>query len=63
MKAEATPWRALLAIAGSLGITPVRFWRLSLKEWRALVAPARSALSRDALQTLVERFPDKTKYG
>lgn len=63
MTNEATPWRTLLAVAASLAIAPAQFWRLSLKEWRALVSPQRSGLSRDAFQALIEQFPDKTKHA
>lgn len=60
MKPEATPWRALLAAAIGLGVSPREFWRLSLREWRALSAPLLSAdaLSRTALDSLSTRFPD-----
>lgn len=56
---EPTPWRAMLALARHLGLTPRSFWRLSLTEWRALVAPSRSErLTRAALDALAARFPD-----
>lgn len=55
---ERTPWRAMLAAALCLGITPDRFWRLSLVEWRALTAPAPEALPRTAFDALSSRFPD-----
>ena len=60
MKPEATPWRALLAAAIGLGVSPREFWRLSLREWRALSAPLLSAdaLSRTALDSLSAQFPD-----
>jgi hypothetical protein len=38
---------------------PAHFWRLSLREWRALIAPARTALSRDGFNRLTEQFPDR----
>lgn len=56
---EATPWRALIAAALRVGVTPDRFWRLSLAEWRALsAAPPADQLTRAALAALAERFPD-----
>jgi uncharacterized phage protein (TIGR02216 family) len=57
--AEATPWPRLLAVAQQVGVTPAAFWRLSLKEWRALVAPANETLTRSALDALAQRFPDE----
>jgi len=61
MSVEPTPWRTLMAAALSLGIAPEQFWRLSLREWRALVAPARRALSRDGFNELSEQFPDRMR--
>jgi uncharacterized phage protein (TIGR02216 family) len=59
MQPEPTPWRALLAAAQRLGVTPAEFWRLSLREWRALAAPsAEAALTRAAFDALAARFPD-----
>ncbi len=56
---ERTAWSALLAAALRLGVEPSQFWRLSLAEWRALVAPPLSdVLSRRAFETLASRFPD-----
>lgn len=49
----------MLALALQLGVTPRSFWRLSLSEWRALIAPAQSeSLTRAALDALSARFPD-----
>ena len=60
MKRERTPWRRMLATAQALGLAPGAFWRLSLKEWRALVAPLNEAsLSRAAFEALARRFPDE----
>ena len=36
---DAAPWRAWLAFAAQLGIAPACFWRLSVREWRALASP------------------------
>lgn len=54
-----TPWRHLLAMARSLGLTPPQFWRLSLLEWRALTAPLTAeSMPRTAFDALSRRFPD-----
>lgn len=56
---ERTPWRAMLAAALAIGVAPRAFWRLSLAEWRALVAPrAPEALPRTAFEALAQTFPD-----
>ena len=58
---ERTPWQALLAMANAFAISPAQFWRLSLAEWRALVAPhAGEVLTRQAFDVLAHRFPDKS---
>lgn len=57
---ERTPWRALIAAAQRLGVAPAQFWRLSLREWRALVAPSADALmTRAAFEALVRLYPDR----
>ncbi|MEQ1707277.1 MAG: phage tail assembly chaperone [Terricaulis sp.] len=59
MKPEATPWPAMLAVALRLGVPPSCFWRLSLKEWRALIAPiGDDTLSRAGFAALAQHFPD-----
>lgn len=59
---ERTPWRAMLAAALALGIAPRAFWRLSLAEWRALVAPrAPEALTRAEFEAMVQSFPDSRR--
>ncbi len=53
-------WDAALRLAVSLGLAPDAFWRLSLREWRALTArPAAPGLDRAALDALIARFPDE----
>ncbi|PZR32969.1 phage tail assembly chaperone [Caulobacter segnis] len=53
-------WAAPLRLALSLGLPPDAFWRLSLKEWRALTeAPAAPAPSRADLSALIARYPDE----
>jgi uncharacterized phage protein (TIGR02216 family) len=42
-----------------LRLEPGAFWRLSLAEWRAMLAPRRRpALARRDLDRLLQRFPD-----
>ena len=59
--AEPTPWRDMLRLAFTLGIAPELFWRLSVREWRALIAPAEQALSRSSLAALMQLYPDRTE--
>lgn len=59
--AERTPWARLLALSQALNIEPAAFWRLSLREWRALVAPAHEGLTRAAFDALSRRFPDEQR--
>ncbi|MGD9979865.1 MAG: phage tail assembly chaperone [Hyphomonadaceae bacterium] len=59
---ERTPWPVMLSLARQIGIEPSAFWRLSLREWRALAAPSADALSRAAFADLARRFPD-TSHG
>jgi len=55
-----TRWAEMLRLAAGLGVAPEAFWRLSLKEWRALTgAPVSAALGRRGLEALAERFPDE----
>lgn len=56
--AKPTPWAALLARALRLGVPAGAFWRLSLKEWRAIAAPQSEGLSRNAFEALARQFPD-----
>lgn len=58
---ERTPWNAWLRAGLAVGLPPAQFWRLSLKEWRALVAPSEpAALDRAAFDMLIARYPDQT---
>jgi uncharacterized phage protein (TIGR02216 family) len=58
-----SPWDEMLRrAAGEFAIPPAAFWRLSLKEWRALThARVAPALGRGALSALMARFPDETE--
>lgn len=56
-----TPWPAMLRLAiGAWHIPPDAFWRLSLKEWRALTddAPVAVTLDRTDLAALIALYPD-----
>ena len=59
--ADRSPWAAMLALAQRLGVAPTAFWRLSLKEWRALSAPNENTLTRAVFEALAARFPDQQK--
>jgi uncharacterized phage protein (TIGR02216 family) len=53
-------WSAPLRLALNLGLPPEAFWRLSLKEWRALTdGPSAPVLSRADLSALIHRYPDE----
>ncbi len=54
-----TPWPAMLRLAVTLTITPEAFWRLSLKEWRALTGGGEvEVLTRAGLEALARAHPD-----
>jgi uncharacterized phage protein (TIGR02216 family) len=42
-----------------MGIAPEAFWRLSLKEWRALTTAQSEALGRAGFEDLARRIPDE----
>lgn len=49
-----------MRLALSLGVAPEAFWRLSLKEWRALTdTPPAPVLTRADLSALIARYPDE----
>ncbi|MFZ4606037.1 MAG: phage tail assembly chaperone [Caulobacter sp.] len=52
------PWPAMLRLAVSLNIGPEAFWRLSLKEWRALTGGDVEVLTRAGLDALRREHPD-----
>jgi uncharacterized phage protein (TIGR02216 family) len=56
--AHAIPWRDWLGIALSFGISPENFWRLSVKEWRALASAGAPPLGRHDLEALMQLYPD-----
>ena len=59
-----TPWPAMLRLAAlRLGVAPHEFWRLSLREWRALTEPETGdagPLGRAAFDALLADNPDDT---
>lgn len=52
------PWTAMLRAALAAGLMPRAFWRLSVREWRALTEHT-DGLDRTWLADLITRFPDK----
>ena len=55
-----TPWGEMLRAAARLGVGPVGFWRLSLREWRMLTEPPAGvpSMGRVDLMRMVEAWPD-----
>lgn len=60
MRLEPTPWAAWLRAAFAFGVLPEAFWRLSVREWRALAAREAAAFDRASFETLAAQFPDKS---
>lgn len=50
----------MLRAALMLGLAPENFWRLGVREWRALAHEA-DALSRADFETLARAFPDRIR--
>lgn len=49
----------MLRAAAAMGIAPDAFWRLSLKEWRMLTAPAGlGPMARRELDEMMRAWPD-----
>lgn len=59
--AEKTPWAGWLAAAFAAGLAPCDFWRISVREWRAMTGAQANALGRAAFDALAARFPDNNK--
>jgi uncharacterized phage protein (TIGR02216 family) len=55
------PWAAYMAAGlGQLRLPPAAFWAATPREIRAAFAPAaQDGLSRDHLESLLQRFPDE----
>lgn len=60
---ERTPWAAMLVAACGMRVTPEVFWRLGLREWRAITAPMMGAehMQRAAFESLARLYPDTVK--
>jgi uncharacterized phage protein (TIGR02216 family) len=58
---EPTPWTRMLSVGVRLGVSPHAFWRLSLREWRALSVSPDHALNRTAFEALAAAHPDKSQ--
>jgi len=41
-------------------LAPQTFWSLSLAEWRAMAPRPRAALARREMETLMQRYPDRS---
>jgi hypothetical protein len=50
----------MLSASVRIGLTPRAFWRLSLREWRALNARPDNTLNRAAFEALAATHPDKS---
>lgn len=55
------PWRDLMRAAACLGIAPVQFWQLSLREWIWITREEGRALTRQDLDSLMIKNPDTEK--
>lgn len=61
-EAAETPWAGMLSAAVSMGIGPESFWRLSVREWSMLTAPAAAgAMGRDLFEQLAAQWPDEER--
>lgn len=52
-------WNEMLRAAALIGIAPAQFWKLSLREWRALTVNAGSALPRKEFDLMMKTRPDE----
>ncbi|MEL6325017.1 MAG: phage tail assembly chaperone [Pseudomonadota bacterium] len=54
------PWPDMLQAAIRMGLNPAEFWRLSLVEWRWLVAghSDSGAMTPQGLDALMQSYPD-----
>jgi uncharacterized phage protein (TIGR02216 family) len=56
---ERTQWALWLAQAHrALALPPEQFWRLSLREWRALNHRGESPMTKQEFVALAARYPD-----
>ncbi|RIJ20671.1 phage tail assembly chaperone [Henriciella barbarensis] len=49
----------MLRAAALIGIPPEQFWKLSLREWRALTAQAGRSLPRKEFDLMMKKQPDE----
>lgn len=61
MSGRGFPWEAALALGlGTLRMAPAAFWALTPRELLFLAGPPAAAPpTRDALNALIQRFPDQ----
>lgn len=61
MAGPSLDWTAALRLAAErFGVGPDAFWRLSVREWRALVGDRQGgALGRAGLERLMAEWPDE----
>ena len=52
-------WAEMLRAAALMGIAPAQFWKLSLREWRALTPPSGPALPRRQIDLMMKSPPDE----
>lgn len=52
-------WNEMLRAAALIGIAPAQFWKLSLREWRALTVHAGPALPREKFDLMMKTSPDE----
>lgn len=52
-------WAEMLRAAALMGIAPAQFWKLSLREWRALTTPSGPALPREQFDLMMKMRPDE----
>ena len=53
------PWAEMWRAGLRAGLSPQAFWRLSLREWRWLCGAGQGGLARQALEDLMEAYPDE----
>ena len=52
-------WAEMLRAAALMGIAPAQFWKLSLREWRALTVHTGPALPRKEFDLMMKTRPDE----
>lgn len=57
-------WSEMMKIASQIGVAPSCFWKLSIKEWAALVSSSNtqaSTMTRSEFEKLSANFGDKKR--